>query len=66
MMSKLMAHAESVARAAQGRQLEHVSQLLRERGLSAEVGSDSIACRGRRLTQLWLGDPILRFIARSG
>lgn len=66
MMSRLMARARSIARAAQRRRLDDLSALLREKGISAEVGSDSLACRGRRLTQRWLSDPALRFIARSG
>ncbi len=66
MMSRLMARAQSVAHAAQRRRLESLSALLREKGISAEAGLDSIACRGRRLAQRWLSDPALRFIARSG
>lgn len=65
MMSRLIAHGQSIAYAAQRRRLENLSALLREKGISAEVGLDSIACRGRRLTQRWLRDPALRFIARS-
>lgn len=66
MMSRLMARAHSIADAAKRRRLEDLGSLLRERGISAEVGSDSLVCRGRRLTQRWLSDPALRFIARSG
>lgn len=66
MMSRLTARAESIVRAAQRRRVEELGAVLRERGLSTQVESESVSCRGWRLTQLWLGDPALRFIARSG
>lgn len=66
MMSRLIARAQSTAREAQRRRLDTLSALLGEKGLSVEVGPDSIACSERGLMQRWLGDPALRFIARSG
>lgn len=65
MMSALIARAESVARAAQRRRLEEISASLRDIGVSAEAGSDSIALRGKQLVQRWLADPMLRFIGMS-
>jgi len=66
MMGRLMARAHSIAREAQRRRLEKLGAVLGEKGISAEVGSESLVCRGRLLTQRWLSDPALRFIARMG
>lgn len=62
MTSSLMVRAEAIAREAQRRRLEKIIGTLRDEGLSPEAGSDTIACRGKRLVQRWLNEPVLRFI----
>ena len=63
MMERLMERGQRIARAAQERRLQEIAATLRERGLAAQVGSESVVFRGRRLVQRWLADPLVRFAA---
>lgn len=65
-MIGLMTRAEAIARSAQQRRLEQLASAMRAIGVSADVASDSILCRGKRLVARWLSDPAFRFAARSG
>jgi hypothetical protein len=64
MMEALVARANRIARAAQIRRLEQIVGSLRDRGVVVETGADAVAIRGRRLTQRWLSDPLVRFAGR--
>ncbi len=66
MMEKLLARADGIARAAQRKRLEQIAATMRDEGLGAEAGADSVTLRGRRLARRWLGDPLLRFAGRIG
>ena len=64
MMEALVERANRIALAAQIRRLEQIAASLRDRGVAIETGADSVAIRGRRLVQRWLGDPLVRFAGR--
>jgi hypothetical protein len=65
MMENLLARADGIARAAQRKRLDQIAATIRDQGLGAEAGADSVTLRGRRLARRWLGDPSLRFAGRS-
>lgn len=64
MMAALRARAEAIGRAAQRRRLEDIAATIRDSGLAAEVGPDSVRFSGRSLVRQWLSDPLLRFAGR--
>lgn len=64
MIAKLVARAERVARAEQMRRLDGIAGALRQAGVAAEAGADSLRCEGRQLKKRWLADPLFRFAAR--
>lgn len=66
MMEALLARADALARAAQRRRLEQIASALTGRGFATEIGAESVICRGKMLVQQWIGDPLLRFLGRSG
>jgi hypothetical protein len=66
MMDALLTRATSLARAAQRRRLEDIASGMTARGFAVEILTDAVICRGRDLAQRWLGDPLLRFLGRSG
>lgn len=64
MMGRLLARAETAARAAQRRRLEEIAGAIREIGVAAEIDADSVRFGGRRMVKRWLADPMLRFAGR--
>lgn len=66
MMDGLIARGGTIARAAQRHRLEQIAASVRERGLRAELGEESVTIIGRKLVSRWLGDPLMRFIGKAG
>lgn len=64
MMEILRARAEGIAKAAQAQRLKRIAQSLRERGLSAEIGAETVTLSGRNVARTWISDPIVRFAGR--
>lgn len=65
MMSKLLRHAEDLARAEQRRKIGRIAGRLKEliRGASIEVEEARVLVRGRGMLKRWLIDPSLRFLS---
>jgi len=66
MMEKLMARADAAGRGAQRRLIDQIAAQVRQAGLTAVAGTDSVVCSGRGVARRWLADPLLRFAARTG
>ena len=66
MMEKLIERADAAGRGAQRRLIEQIAAQVRQAGLTAVAGTESIVCSGRGVARRWLADPLLRFAARIG
>ena len=64
-MRLLEKRGDEIARAAERRKLEEIAAAFRACGIRADVGRNSVVCRGRALLKAWLSDPLVRFATRK-